>query len=184
MRVISGSAKSLKLKCPEGMETRPTTDRIKETLFNMLQNDIRGSVFVDLYAGSGAIGIEALSRGAEKCFFVDKNRQSIQCIKENLNTTKLIDKAIIKQQDAIDSLHAIKDEVVDIIFIDPPYNHGNEERLLEVLSECTYVDADTIIIIEASLQTEFDFCTKWGYIIANTKKYKTNKHVFIRKSKM
>ncbi len=183
MRVISGIAKSLKLKCPEGIETRPTTDRIKETLFNMLQNDIWESIFIDLYAGSGAIGIEALSRGAQKCYFIDKNRQSVQCITDNLYFTKLFEKAIIKQQDAIDSLYTIKEDVVDIIFIDPPYNQGNEERLLEALSKCAYVTYDTIIIIEASLETEFDFCEKWGYSIANTKKYKTNKHVFIRKTR-
>ena len=95
MRVIAGIAKSLKLKTPEGMDTRPTQDRIKETLFNMIQFELPGSVFVDLYSGSGGIGIEALSRGAEKCYFVDHNQEAMQCIRDNLKTTKLESQAIL-----------------------------------------------------------------------------------------
>ena len=84
MRVIAGSARSLPLKAPAGLDTRPTTDRIKETLFNMLQQFVPGAVFVDLFAGSGAIGIEALSRGAAKAYFADNSPKAIQCISENL----------------------------------------------------------------------------------------------------
>ena len=86
MRVIAGSARRLLLKTVDGMETRPTTDRIKETLFNMLQNDLYGARFLDLFAGSGAIGIEALSRGAKEAVFVDKGDGQISCIRENLKT--------------------------------------------------------------------------------------------------
>ena len=92
MRVIAGSARRLLLKTVEGMETRPTTDRIKETLFNMLQNDLYGARFLDLFAGSGAIGIEALSRGAKEAVFVDKGDGQISCIRENLKTTHLEEK--------------------------------------------------------------------------------------------
>ena len=80
MRVISGTAKSLKLKTVEGMDTRPTQDRIKETLFNMISSDVGGTSFLDLFSGSGGIGIEALSRGASEAVFVDKNRQAMACI--------------------------------------------------------------------------------------------------------
>jgi len=89
MRVIAGSARRLLLKTVEGMETRPTTDRIKETLFNIIQKDLYGCVFLDLFAGSGAIGIEALSRGAKKAVFIDNGSRQISCIRDNLRTTKL-----------------------------------------------------------------------------------------------
>ena len=87
MRVIAGTARSLVLKTPEGTNTRPTTDRIKETLFNILQTDVPGAVFVDLFAGSGGIGIEALSRGAKKAYFVDTDKTAIGCIEYNLKHT-------------------------------------------------------------------------------------------------
>ena len=89
MRVIAGKARSLNLKTPEGLDTRPTTDRIKETLFNMLQYSIPDAVFVDVFSGSGAIGIEALSRGAKKAYFIENAPIPISCITENLKFTKL-----------------------------------------------------------------------------------------------
>ena len=89
MRVIAGSARRLLLKTVEGMDTRPTTDRIKETLFNMIQNDLYGRSFLDLFAGSGAIGIEALSRGASEAVFIDNGIRQVSCIRDNLKTTKL-----------------------------------------------------------------------------------------------
>ena len=94
MRVIAGKAKSLPLKTIDGPDTRPTTDRIKETLFNMLQPDIPGSKFLDLFSGSGAIGIEALSRDAQKAYFVESNRKAAECIRENLAFTRLADNAV------------------------------------------------------------------------------------------
>ncbi len=98
MRVIAGTARSLPLKTPAGMDTRPTTDRIKETLFNMLQPYLPGAVFLDLYSGSGGIGIEALSRGAGHAYFVENNRNAIACITENLQFTKFTDKATVLRQ--------------------------------------------------------------------------------------
>lgn len=89
MRVIAGTARSLPLKCPTGLDTRPTTDRIKETLFNMLQTYIPGCVFVDLFAGSGAVGIEAISRGAKKAYFAENASEALQCIQENLHLRNL-----------------------------------------------------------------------------------------------
>ena len=104
MRVIAGSARRLLLKTVEGMETRPTTDRIKETLFNMLQNDLYGARFLDLFAGSGAIGIEALSRGAKEAVFVDKGDGQISCIRENLKITHLDEKALVMSSDVIEAV--------------------------------------------------------------------------------
>ena len=96
MRVIAGSAKSLRLKTLEGMGTRPTTDRIKETLFNIISPSIYDSIFLDLFSGSGGIGIEALSRGAREAVFVENNPKSMACIKENLKFTRLETKAAVR----------------------------------------------------------------------------------------
>ena len=104
MRVIAGTARSLPLKCPPGLDIRPTTDKIKETLFNILQADIPGSVFMDLFSGSGAIGIEAISRGAKKAYFVENAASAIACIQDNLHFTKFTEKAVLLKQDVIDAL--------------------------------------------------------------------------------
>ena len=101
MRVIAGTARSLPLKTIEGLDTRPTTDRIKETLFNMLQSEILGSRFLDLFSGSGAIGIEALSRGAKEAVFVEHSKPCVACIKDNLKFTKLDEKAVVMEQDVL-----------------------------------------------------------------------------------
>ena len=99
MRVIAGSARRLLLKTVDGMDTRPTTDRIKETLFNMLQPQIPGCQFLDLFSGSGAIGIEALSRGADLAVMIENNPQAVACIRENLGTTRLEERAVVTCHD-------------------------------------------------------------------------------------
>ena len=109
MRVIAGSAKRLLLKTIEGKDTRPTTDRIKETLFNMMQNDVYGCTFLDLFSGSGAIGIEALSRGAEMAVMVEHNPRAAQCIRENLKITHLEDKATVMNCDVITALKRLEE---------------------------------------------------------------------------
>lgn len=179
MRVIAGTARSLPLKTPEGMDTRPTTDRIKETLFNMLQTRIPGSVFVDMFSGSGGIGIEALSRGARKAYFMENAPKPIDCIQENLAFTKFTDRAILIKQDACAGLSGIFEKEIDIIFMDPPYGQEHERRVLEGLSGMKYVTEDTLIIVEASLDTDFSYLSSIGFVIEREKKYKTNKHVFI-----
>ncbi len=181
MRVIAGTARSLPLKAPEGLDTRPTQDRIKETLFNILQNDVPGAVFVDLFSGSGGIGIEALSRGARKAYFVDNSQKSNACIQENLYFTKLADKSIILKQDAATALTSIFEKEVDIIFMDPPYNNDHEGRILALLQNMKYVTDDTLIIAEVSLQTDMDYADKLGFKIIKEKKYKTNKHIFLKR---
>ena len=181
MRVIAGTARSLPLKTPEGLDTRPTQDRIKETLFNILQNQVPGSVFVDLFSGSGGIGIEALSRGARKAYFVDNAPKAYSCIQENLLFTKLENKSIILKQDAVTALTSIYEKEVDIIFMDPPYNNGHEERILSVLGKMKYVTEDTLVIVEVSLQTDIDYASDFGFEIIKEKKYKTNKHIFLKR---
>lgn len=183
MRVIAGSARRLNLKTVPGNETRPTTDRIKETLFNMLQNDIPGCVFLDLFSGSGAIGIEALSRGAKKGYFVENNRACADCIRENLQFTKLADDGIVLECNVLSGIPRLESSgvVCDIIFMDPPYDNLLEKDVLERLQFSTLVSEDTLIIVEASLDTEFDYVSDYGFEIIKEKIYKTNKHVFIDK---
>src|SRR5699024_1523512 len=104
MRVIAGTAKHLKLKTVEGMNTRPTTDRIKETLFNMISFQVERCRFLDLFSGSGAIGIEALSRGAREAVFVEQNRKAASCIRDNLEHTHLRERAAVMEQDVMAAL--------------------------------------------------------------------------------
>ena len=182
MRVISGSARRLPLKTPEGMDTRPTQDRIKETLFNMLQSDIPGCRFLDLFAGSGAIGIEALSRGASEAVFIENNPKAAAVIRDNLRSTRLEKNARVLQGDLFSLLpaEACRSEVYDIIFMDPPYRHDYEKTVLELLQDSSLADSYTLIIVEASLDTSFDYLEDMNYELIREKKYKTNKHVFIR----
>lgn len=180
MRVIAGSARSLPLKTPEGMDTRPTTDRIKETLFNMLQTDVPGAVFIDLFSGSGGIGIEALSRGAGKAYFIDNSPKAATCIQQNLSFTKLANRAILIKQDVLSALGGITEEQADIIFMDPPYESDLEKNVLESLSRMRYVTDNTLIIVEAALKKDFSFVDELGFKIVKEKCYKSNKHVFVR----
>lgn len=179
MRVIAGTARSLPLKCPTGQDTRPTTDRIKETLFNMLQTSISGAVFVDIFSGSGGVGIEALSRGAKKAYFIENAAASVACITDNLEFTKFTDRGVLLKQDATSALHNIFEKEVDIVFMDPPYEKELERRVLEQLKNMKYITSDTLIIVEASLATDFSYLDELGYSIIKEKKYKTNKHIFI-----
>lgn len=183
MRVISGMARHIELKTVEGMETRPTTDRIKETLFNMLQNQIPGAYFLDLFAGSGAIGIEALSRGAAHCDFVEKNPKAAACIRENLAKTRLSGGNLV-MGDVFSFLENRKgDQPYDIIFMDPPYRHLLEQQVLEKLQDAPYVDENTLVIFEASLDTEFlSYVGDYGFSVTRVKQYKTNQHVFLQRT--
>lgn len=182
MRVIAGIARGMKLKTPEGMNTRPTQDRIKETLFNMIQSYLADCVFVDMFSGSGGIGIEALSRGAKKTYFVEHAKEALACIEANLTSTKLKDAAVVLKTDAVGSLHHIFEKEVDIIFMDPPYDMGLEKQVLTCLKDMKFVTEDTMIIVEASLGTDFDFAEDLGFDVYKEKRYKTNKHVFLRRA--
>lgn len=181
MRVISGTARRLALKTVEGLETRPTTDRIKETLFNMINNDIYNCNFLDLFSGSGAIGIEALSRGAKKAIFVESNKKAINCINDNLKFTKLEKNAIVMPMLVEDALKRLDktEEAFDFVFMDPPYNNLLEKNVLIFLAKSDLINQNSTIIVEASIETSFDYLEELGYKIVKEKKYKTNKHIFI-----
>ena len=156
MRVIAGSARRLLLKTVEGLDTRPTQDRIKETLFNMINNDVYGAVFLDLFAGSGDIGIEALSRGAEKAVFVDSSDVCRKVIEQNLRHTRLDSKAEIVTKDVFLAIEALKKsgERFDIVFIDPPYMEGFNETVLDALVKADVLEKDSKIMLERSSKTK------------------------------
>ena len=180
MRVIAGTARSLRLKTPEGMDTRPTTDRIKETLFNMLQPYLADAVFLDLFSGSGGIGIEALSRGARHAYFVENNRNAVGYITENLQFTRFTDRATVLRQDVLSALPGIREKEVDVIFMDPPYQSAFEQPVMQMLRTLPYVTENTLIVTEAALDTDFSYVKELGFTVEKEKRYKTNKHVFCR----
>lgn len=183
MRVIAGKARRLLLKTIDGLDTRPTTDRIKETLFNMINNDIPGCCFLDLFSGSGGIGIEALSRGAKTAVFIEQNPKAAACIRENLETTRLEPDGIVMNCDVLTGLRRLEgqDYLFDLIYMDPPYQQGLEQKILHYLTSSKMVHEDTAIIIEASIETEFNYLEELGFTIWKTKTYKTNQHVFVIK---
>lgn len=182
MRIIAGSARSLPLKTTEGLETRPTSDKIKETLFNILQQEIPGCYFLDLFAGSGQIGLEALSRGAEYAVFVENAKKAAKCIEDNITFTKFDKTSKLYTADVRSALAMMEGKYrFDIIFMDPPYNRELEREVLEYLSDSSLVKDDTLFIVEASETTDFSYVNDLGYEIVKYKKYKTNVHVFLRR---
>jgi 16S rRNA (guanine(966)-N(2))-methyltransferase RsmD len=183
MRVIAGKARRLMLKTLEGQDTRPTTDRIKETLFNMINSDMPDCSFLDLFSGSGAIGIEAISRGAKLAVMIEQNPKAAECIRENLKSTKLEEEGIVMNCDVLTGLSRLEDKgyVFDYVFMDPPYNMEWEKKVLESLVSSSVIQVHTVIITEASLETSFDYLEDMGYSIIKEKIYKTNKHIFIEK---
>lgn len=181
MRVISGTARRLRLVTPEGDETRPTQDRIKETLFNMIQNEVPGAVFVDICAGSGGIGIEALSRGAVRAYFIENSIRPYKCLVENLHTTRLEDRATVLRSDVLVALRSIRESAVDLIYFDPPYASGLYEPVLALLSALPYVTMETTLIVESEDDMDFSFAEDLGFEILREKSYKHNKHIFLHK---
>lgn len=182
MRVIAGSRRHLILKTVQGMAVRPTQDRTKETLFNILNPYLADCRFLDLFSGSGAIGIEALSRGAKDVVMVEQSAESLVCIKDNLKTTRLTEEARLLSMDVFWAIPLLEAEgkAFDIIFMDPPYDNELEQRVLEQLSGSCLVNEDTMIVVEASLQTDFSYLDELGMEVFRQKKYKNNQHVFIQ----
>ena len=151
MRVISGTARGKKLKSPEGQDVRPTLDRIKEDMFNIIGPAIRGKKVLDLFAGSGALGIEALSRGAEVCYFVDNDKKSLSLTRQNLDSTQLASKARLLETDAENAIKKLSSEGLkfDYIFIDPPYNLRIAETTLQKLQKYNIIQENVYIIVES-----------------------------------
>ncbi|MBQ7737816.1 MAG: 16S rRNA (guanine(966)-N(2))-methyltransferase RsmD [Oscillospiraceae bacterium] len=149
MRVISGTCRGRKLLEPAGMDVRPTTDQVKEALFNIIQFDIEGRKALDLFAGTGQLGIEALSRGAASCTFVDASRTSLKLVQENLRRCGLT--AAVVQSDSIAFLR--RGEKFDLIFLDPPYGMGLEEQAVRDVKEFDILSKGGIMVCETRADT-------------------------------
>lgn len=148
MRIISGTARGTKLYTLEGQTTRPTLDRVKESLFNIIQNKIQNSIFLDLFSGSGAIGLEAASRGAKKTILCDKSKEAITVIKKNIEKTHLSKKVELYNLDYELLLKTKIKEKIDIIYIDPPYDSDFVIKSLKNIIDKELVKDDSTIIIE------------------------------------
>ena len=155
MRVITGSARGVRLKTPEGLKTRPTSDRVKEAVFSVIQFEIEGSRFLDLFAGTGQMGIEALSRGAASAVFVDGWKDACQLVRENLRLTRLSDKAKVVNSDYLSYLQSCR-EKFDIVFLDPPYAEIFLENALNKISEIDILSDRGIIICERPSEKQLD----------------------------
>ncbi|MBE6973643.1 MAG: 16S rRNA (guanine(966)-N(2))-methyltransferase RsmD [Ruminococcaceae bacterium] len=153
MRVISGTARGRRLKELPGMDTRPTTDKVKESLFNIIQFDIEGRNVLDLFGGTGQLGIEALSRGAARCTFVDLSRQAAAVIRENVKTVGFDHVSTIHQGDAAAFLAGCR-EKFDLIFLDPPYQSGLLERCIQEITKFDILAEHGIMICESAVETQ------------------------------
>lgn len=171
MRVITGKARGVNLKTPDGMTTRPTTDRVKEALFSIINFDIPNARVLDLFGGTGQLGIEALSRGAKSAVFVDAGEPACKLIKENLRRTKLENQANIVRADYQDYLKRCKDRF-DIIFLDPPYAEVFLENSIKSITEIDILQSGGIIVCERPVGKELP----WEYPgYSRSKDYKYGK---------
>lgn len=147
MRIITGEYRGRKLETPIGYDVRPTTDKVKEAIFNLLQNEIYDSVCVDLFAGTGSLGLEALSRGAKRCYFCDNARASLNLVKTNIKICGAGDKSMVLAGDFTKTLTRIK-EKADIFFLDPPYAAGLYEKCFALIESLDLLSDEGIIIAE------------------------------------
>ena len=153
MRVITGTARGIQLKTPDGMVTRPTADRVKEAMFSIIQFDIPGASVLDLFGGTGQLGIEALSRGAKNAVFVDAGEPACRLIRENLKRTSLEEKGRVVRSDYMDFLSRTKEQF-DIILLDPPYAEVFLENALKRITEIDILRSNGIILTERPLGKE------------------------------
>lgn len=152
MRVITGTARGRKLKTLEGLDTRPTTDMVKESVFNIIQFDVEGRRFLDLFAGTGQMGIEALSRGAKYATFVDQGKAAVTCIRENVKLTGFADSCEIMQTDAMAFI--TRCGKYDVVFLDPPYKSNLLDKVLARIAEFDILTDGGIIVCESPVEKE------------------------------
>jgi 16S rRNA (guanine966-N2)-methyltransferase len=150
MRIITGIAKGRKIKAPSGMDTRPTLDRVKESIFDILACKIEGKNILDLFAGTGNLGLEAISRGANKCVFVENNRDTYKILQENVTSLGFQKECELYNRDSFTSLKFFhnNNNTFDIIFLDPPYGKGYIEKAISVIDGEDLLNDDGIIVCE------------------------------------
>lgn len=156
MRVITGTARGVQLKTPDGMVTRPTTDRVKEAMFSIIHFEIPGAAVLDLFGGTGQLGIEALSRGAKSAVFVDAGEPACKLIKENLRRTRLEGQGRVIRADYMEYLSRTREQF-DIILLDPPYAEVFLENALKRITEIDILRTNGIIVTERPMEKELPF---------------------------
>lgn len=163
MRVVAGKAKGLPLKAVPGNSTRPTTDKVKESVFNMIGPFFDGGNALDLFAGSGGLGIEALSRGIDKVVFIEKDGKAIETIRTNLEKTRLLDQAEVYRNDAKRAIKILKKNEFKarILFLDPPYQSIEAYDLMDFAAETGILTADSIIVCEHEKDVKLSDRTKY-----------------------
>ena len=173
MRIITGKARGVRLDTLEGVETRPTAERVKEAVFSMLQFDIEGRSILDLFAGSGQMALEALSRGASEAVLIDKSKNAIRIIERNAEKSKLSSYCQIYNFDALDYIRRSKDKKFDIIFLDPPYASGLYQPVLSALCDNNMLKPTSIIVCESDSDKLFEGAEelKDKYSVKRSSKY-------------
>jgi 16S rRNA (guanine966-N2)-methyltransferase len=158
LRVISGNLRGKRLFSPKGQELRPTSDRVKEAIFNILQDQFQGQNVLDLFAGTGALGIECLSRGASKAVFVDESPRSLSALRRNIEECRLKDKTEVLGRKVLPALKIleVRGETFGLVFLDPPYDKGEARRVLEVLSRSSILTPGALVVAEHSLSEGID----------------------------
>jgi 16S rRNA (guanine966-N2)-methyltransferase len=172
MRIITGIAKGRKILAPEGMDTRPTSDRVKESVFNIISKKVYGARVLDLFSGTGNLGLESLSRGADWCTFIEKNKNTHKILIENINNLGFKDKSQVYNNDAFEVIEMIGKNTTkyDIIFLDPPYSKGLIEKAILKIDEINLINSDGIIM------SEYDENDVIPEAINNFKIYRTEKY--------
>ena len=155
MRIITGKARGIRLKTLEGLETRPTAERVKEAIFSMIQFDLEGRKVLDLFSGSGQMGLEALSRGAVQAYLIDRSKEAIRIIEENANKTKMVSDCKIIQSDALDFIRRNRGTRFDIVFLDPPYASDLYRASMQALLDCDMLKPTSMIICESDTDAIF-----------------------------
>ena len=181
MRIISGKARGTKLYTLDGMNTRPTLDRVKESLFNIIQNDIEDSTVLDLFSGSGAIGLEFLSRGAKRAVLCDSSKDAIKIIKQNVQKTHFEEKVEVYNMEFTKLVERLQNQKFDIIYIDPPYATDFIKISLEKIIEYELVNENTKIIVETDDETRIlNQIEKMDVEITDKRKYGRATIIFLK----
>ncbi len=157
MKVISGLLKGRNIEGFDIEGTRPTMDRVKESIFSTIQFSIKNSIVLDLFAGSGNLGIEAISNGANKCYFVDNNKVAINTINKNIKTFNIEDSSIVIKNDFMEALHSLKNIKFDIVFLDPPYKDNFIDSSIKYLLDNNMLNEDALIICEYNKDIKIDY---------------------------
>lgn len=171
MRIISGTARGTKLYTLEGETTRPTLDRVRESIFNIIQNDIREATFLDLFSGSGAVALEAASRGAKKVILCDKSKKAVEVINKNIEKTKLKEKVSVYNMDFKECLKKIQNDKFDIVYLDPPYRTNYVQEAIELILELDLIHSHSKIIIETDDEKVAEKIKKQNIQIIDERKY-------------